>query len=863
MGANCMCYSQSETRAKVQRQRSKIALCRQATDPISPSMRRPCKSHTLSLDGTTSTAETLNFVSDRKKTYEEERVIQAVLRTNFVLEGLGEEEVVKLADCMQLCRLQAKETVVTAGQAALYFYILASGKLEAVDSAGARRVLKPGESFGEVALLTDSPRAETVRTLKDSTLWVLNRHKFREIITTVNARIYAENRAFIDSVPLFQRLTSEQRESLVVCLHSASYDPGQEIVREGETGYKLFFIKTGEVTCSEAGRELKRLGVGEYFGEQALLNGNKRTATVTALQATVCLSLTHEDLLQAFQSQLQMIIFRNTLEIAFERHEFLGKLSSDQREYLMGSMDFVHCTEGQPIVAENHLHVVLSGSIVYADEALAMFSVFGSGFFEEEEEAAAYVPLSVLCKSLEADLGHISRDQFERCLGGNFHKAAANNLIIKTLKQLPIFHKLAYEQLKALSVELQVRSYRSGEAIVREGDVSDFVYFVQSGKVDIVKGAKVVRSLRKGSPLCEQSLEGLERSEFTILAKGDAVVWGFPTPLLQSLLDEDMKAELRERSLLLSNPCTLEDLQPVKLLGKGLAGTVYLTYSASQDRFYALKFLLKTRASQLDLSKALIQERALLLSLDHHMVVRLYKTFTDSKRVYFLMEYIHSQSFFSVIREIGLLNESQARFYTAACIEILAHLQEREIVHRDIKPENLLIDANGYPTLIDLSTAKKVQGRTYSVTGTPYYMAPEVIKGKGYGPSADLWSLGIMLYEMVYGYVPFGEDSGDPVAVYQQVLAHNLHYPEFTPQFPNMHALIAQLLSLNPALRSAGSLSNLRTHKFFRGFAWVLSRQDRLRCRDLEAPFLPMLQPLESPASTIETLDDALYVRIP
>lgn len=821
MGANCMCYSQSETRAKVKRQRSKITTSRQVTDPISPSMRRPGKSHTLSLEGTTSTAESLSVVSDRKKTYEELRVIQTILRTNFVLEGLGEEEIAKLADCMQLCRVQAKETVVTAGHPALYFYILASGKLEAVDSVGTKRVLTPVESFGEVALLTDSPRAETVRTLKDSTLWVLNRHKFREVIATVNARIYAENRAFIESVPLFQRLTSEQRESLVVCLHSASYDPGQEIVREGETGYKLFFIKTGEVTCSEAGRELRRLRVGDYFGEQALLNGNKRTATITALQATVCLSLTHEDLLQAFQSQLQMIIFRNTLEIAFERHEFLGKLSSDQRDSLMGAMDFVHCMEGQPIVAENHLYVVLSGSIATGDEALSMFSIFGSGFFEDEE-AAAPAPLSVLCKSPEADLGHISRDLFEHCLGGNFHRAAANNLTIKTLKQLPVFHKLQYEQLKALSLELQVRSYRNGETIVQEGAGSDFVYFVQSGKVDVVKEAKVVRSFRKGSPLCEQSLEGAERSEFSIIAKENVVVWGFPTPLLLSLLDEDMKAELRERSLLLSNPCTLEDLQPVKLLGKGLAGTVYLTYCPAQDRFYALKFLLKARASQLDLSKALIQERTLLLSLDHHMIVRLYKTFTDSKRVYFLMEYIHSQSFFSVIREIGLLNESQARFYTAACIEILAHLQEREIVHRDIKPENLLIDANGYPTLIDLSTAKKVQGRTYSVTGTPYYMAPEVIKGKGYGPSADLWSLGIMLYEMVYGYVPFGEDSGDPVAVYQQVLAHNLHYPEFTPQFPNMHALIAQLLSLNPALRSAGSLSNLRTHKFFRGFPWVL-----------------------------------------
>lgn len=192
------------------------------------------------------------------------------------------------------------------------------------------------------------------------------------------------------------------------------------------------------------------------------------------------------------------------------------------------------------------------------------------------------------------------------------------------------------------------------------------------------------------------------------------------------------------------------------------------------------------------------------------LIVKLIKTFKDSERIYFLTEFVLGKDLFNILSDLGILKESDARFYIAAIILILEYLHEREIVHRDIKPENIMIDVDGYPKLIDFGTAKIVQGRAYSRLGTPYYMAPEVILGEGYNQQIDYWSLGVMLYEFLCGNCPFGVDEEDAYSIYKKVLEHRLEYPSWVN--PNISAkpLIEQLLSVNPAIRTGGSVDNLK-----------------------------------------------------
>lgn len=162
--------------------------------------------------------------------------------------------------------------------------------------------------------------------------------------------------------------------------------------------------------------------------------------------------------------------------------------------------------------------------------------------------------------------------------------------------------------------------------------------------------------------------------------------------------------------------------------------------------------------------------------------IRCYK---DEYNIYFLLEFIKGLELFDTIREIGLLSTYDSQFYIGSMILVLEYLHSNHIIYRDIKPENIMVDDKGYMKLIDMGTAKIMKSknntisRTFTIIGTPHYMAPEVISGKGYNFFVDLWSVGICLYEFMCGYVPFGEEAEDPYEIYEDIIKKEIGYPDY------------------------------------------------------------------------------------
>lgn len=183
------------------------------------------------------------------------------------------------------------------------------------------------------------------------------------------------------------------------------------------------------------------------------------------------------------------------------------------------------------------------------------------------------------------------------------------------------------------------------------------------------------------------------------------------------------------------------------------------------------------------------------------------------------------------------MSEEDTRFYLAEIVLAVERLHERGVIYRDLKPENILIDAQGHVKLIDFGFAKQLRDihndRAYTNCGTPGYCAPEVMLAEvGHTYKADIWSIGILICEMVGGFTPFqGKNEADnPRVIMEKCRSGKLNLPKNLQG--NARDLVKHMLTDDPSIRF--EISQIKTHAFFKGFSW----RD-IEARRLQPPFVP------------------------
>eukprot|EP00479_Gromia_sphaerica_P010907 TRINITY_DN5182_c0_g1_i1.p1 TRINITY_DN5182_c0_g1~~TRINITY_DN5182_c0_g1_i1.p1 ORF type:complete len:178 (+),score=18.89 TRINITY_DN5182_c0_g1_i1:310-843(+) len=138
----------------------------------------------------------------------------------------------------------------------------------------------------------------------------------------------------------------------------------------------------------------------------------------------------------------------------------------------------------------------------------------------------------------------------------------------------------------------------------------------------------------------------------------------------------------------------------------------------------------------------------------------------------FLLEVSLGGELFSLLRNKTVFSENTSRFYAACVVEAFECMHSKNIVYRDLKPENLLLDENGYLKVQILGFAKVVKDRTWTLCGTPDYLAPEVVSGQGHAKGVDWWTLGVLVFEMLASYPPFYDN--DPMQTYAKICPRTL-----------------------------------------------------------------------------------------
>ncbi|WVW85976.1 hypothetical protein I302_108014 [Kwoniella bestiolae CBS 10118] len=255
--------------------------------------------------------------------------------------------------------------------------------------------------------------------------------------------------------------------------------------------------------------------------------------------------------------------------------------------------------------------------------------------------------------------------------------------------------------------------------------------------------------------------------------------------------------------------------------------------SDNQLPHFAMKVLKKSEIVRLKQVEHINSERSILEKIRHPFIVELYSTYQDQLNVYMLLSYIPGGELFSHLRRAGRFSADVTRFYLASIILAIEYMHSKNIIYRDLKPENLLLDRYGYLRIADFGFAKIIEDRTFTLCGTPEYLAPEIVLSQGHGKAVDWWALGILAFEMLAGYPPFFDDH--PLGIYEKILRGDIAFPSHID--PYAKDLIRGLLTADRSKR-LGNLRNgardVMSHAWFAGVDWRT-----LERKEIGAPIVP------------------------
>uniref|UniRef100_A0A8C9NCH7 Ribosomal protein S6 kinase n=1 Tax=Serinus canaria TaxID=9135 RepID=A0A8C9NCH7_SERCA len=273
----------------------------------------------------------------------------------------------------------------------------------------------------------------------------------------------------------------------------------------------------------------------------------------------------------------------------------------------------------------------------------------------------------------------------------------------------------------------------------------------------------------------------------------------------------------------------------LKVLGQGSYGKVFLVRKikgSDAGQLYAMKVLKKATLKVRDRVRSKM-ERDILAEVNHPFIVKLHYAFQTEGKLYLILDFLRGGDLFTRLSKEVMFTEEDVKFYLAELALALDHLHGLGIIYRDLKPENILLDEEGHIKITDFGLSKEAidhDKRAYSFCGTIEYMAPEVVNRRGHTQSADWWSFGVLMFEMLTGSLPFqGKDRKETMAL---ILKAKLGMPQFLSI--EAQSLLRALFKRNPSNRLGTCVEEIKRHPFFVTIDW-----NKLYRKEIKPPFKP------------------------
>ncbi|CAK8686339.1 unnamed protein product [Clavelina lepadiformis] len=594
-------------------------------------------------------------------------------------------------------------------------------------------------------------------------------------------------RKALNSNVFLKGLDSNQVTQLIECMSHESIKSGMNVITEGEYGTHLFVLEKGQVEVyhSKSGKHehVAALKPGTVFGELAILYNCKRTASVRATTDTVLWSLERQN----FQSAVKLSgqLKRDEYVRLLKTVDKLKSLSDNKLMRIADCLEEATFQRGDYVIRQGDsgdtFYVIKEGKVrvTHLEES----SVKKKNF---EETFVCYLGTG----EYFGELALLTEDK------------RSANIIVES------------ESISVLMLDRQAFNSLVGSiADASRSPSHPHVIPLEPADVDAQTPSNHLETLREESE--EDIPDSIDSSRRITISTG-----------------------LNKSTENIVKNTPLDKLKTLKVLGQGGFGCVKLVrVPGLLKSAFALKCIRKAKIIKTGQQQHVLAERNIMLAMKSPFIGTLYRTYKDDTHVYMLMDAYLGGEVYGVLKRQGALNDASARFCAACVLEALDYLHLRGIVYRDMKPENLMLDHKGYIKLVDFGFAKRVRFgyKTWTFCGTPEYFPPEILTNTGHDFSADYWSFGILIYELLTRTTPFF--AGDDMTVYENILG-GIDGVKFSKRVgKSAEVLVRALCRLEPRDRlgyQKGGVNDIRKQRWFQGFDW-----QGLRAGRIDAPFKP------------------------
>jgi len=714
----------------------------------------------------------------------EEDVILQALYNKDVFTNVTTGQMKQLVGAFDKTRYEAGDIIVHEGDTTDdYFYVVDRGIAEATNEEDHICTFQKGDSFGELSLLYASPHPFTVLALDDTYVFRIDGDSFRIILASECKRSQQKKLRLLQGINFLEHVPASAVKLLSEAMTPREFRSGETVLKKGQDATAFFVVSEGKVLRKDG--TSKPWKTGNYFGDDDLATCEKVKASVVATTQSMVFSIGKDTFEKALGSTSALILkdqdIRRLSEIPFIKSAVGSREQMAALTELLREKSFA---ANENIIVEREmtkaaLYLVRKGSVVVK-------RTNSNG--EQAEEAVATG-------------GHFGGTLFQRAHG---------------------------KSKRSIKSPYSVMAAGTGVTVVSLA-VKDFWSVVDPSRL-VVKEKPQKEDKEDATPSTAPTTTEEEPPTLPVASTARSTL---PLPVAPMV-------EVKK-----------ENLQKHVILGEGTFGQVWLVSDKSSKeegacRTYALKIQSKSFLVEENQAEAVIQEKIMMEHMKHPFLIQLHTTYQDKMFVYMVLDFVQGGELFTLMHEDDsvTITEPQAKFYALCIADVIAYLHRGKYVYRDLKPENIMIDALGYVKLIDFGFCKYLLAeKTYTLCGTPGYLAPEVVTVEGHDWSSDLWSLGIVIYEMLTGESPFYYDGIDQMELFESIV-HDPYVPPANVS-PEAADIMGQLLAKNPARRlGASGESHVVDHPWFSDLDL-----DALRRRDPSIP-VPWTPKLTGPMDT-------------